>query len=422
MTKKLTSAEDVNTFATETATDLETIKAQVVERDETVKSLGEQLTAMAERLKTVQVQLKDAMSIEREDTEESRLYKLGKFIKALINKDAEEVARLGGIPTVDNDGHFAIKSGFEEQYKALSKAYYEKTAITSTPLRSDATTGSYLIPTDVMAEVVRVVSDASVMESRITRVPQRGLTMYVPNTTDSFAFPRLTNQVTAKTEKNPSFSRATLTMETYANWTPITEEMDEDSLVALGAFIRTWMAEGWGKRKDELVLSDATYGAIKATGVEEVIMGAGDTSFASVTPYYLDDMIAKLTTLEKRRGAAFFMSPSVWDYIANWVDDKGQYVIRRFSDAEPLSARGYPVVLTDGMPAITASAISTSFIGFGNPRFLYNGFKPSGFEFRVFDQTQDTMRYDLIFLRARIRESFVNAFPTAWVKLTTAAK
>lgn len=110
----------------------------------------------------------------------------------------------------------------------------------------------------------------------------------------------------------------------------------------------------------------------------------------------------------------------MWDYIANEVDDNGNYKLRRFSDKEPLQARGFPVVLTDGMPAIGSSSTSTDCIGFGNPAYILNGNRV-GLEFRIFDQTESSMKYSQIFLRARVRQAFVNAIPSAWAKLTTAA-
>jgi hypothetical protein len=44
-----------------------------------------------------------------------------------------------------------------------------------------------------------------------------------------------------------------------------------------------------------------------------------------------------------------------------------------------------------------------------------------GFEFKVFIETESSMKYDQIYLRGRVRQAFVNAIPSAWSKLTTAA-
>jgi HK97 family phage major capsid protein len=114
------------------------------------------------------------------------------------------------------------------------------------------------------------------------------------------------------------------------------------------------------------------------------------------------------------------MHPTVWDGLVNARDDQGHFLLRLPADNAPLSLNGYPVVLSDGMPALADTAISTDFVGFGNPAYILNGDK-TGLEFRIFDQTLGTMQYDQIYLRARFRQAFVNAIPSAWSKLTTAA-
>ena len=211
-----------------------------------------------------------------------------------------------------------------------------------------------------------------------------------------------------------------LTVITYALWIAITEEVDEDSLISLGALIRTLSSEAWALKFDQMCLSDSTYGAMATSGINQVTMGAGDSGFGNVTLKYLDDMIAALTTDAKRRGCKFFMSTTVWDTLVNAKDANGDYLIRRFAEDAPKMARGFPVVTTDGMPALSATAVSTDFIAFGNPAYIVNGTKV-GFEFRIFDQTYGTMQYDQFYLRARLRQAFVLWAPSAWVKLTTAA-
>ncbi|KKK98418.1 hypothetical protein LCGC14_2642960, partial [marine sediment metagenome] len=255
----------------------------------------------------------------------------------------------------------------------------------------------------------------------VTNRPVRGITTYLPTTTDAFAFVAVTDQETAKTEETLTFSRATLTAITYALWIAITEEVDEDSLISLGALIRTMTTEAWAAKFDSLCLENATYGVIGTSGVNELVMGAGNTGFGNITVTDLDGMIAKLTTRAKRRGARFFFHPTVWDEVVTLTDANGRYIVReRVSEAAPLMVRGYPVSITDGLPGLSDSAISTSFAVFGNPSYIVHGAR-TGFEFRIFDQMESTMKYDQIVLRARIRSAFVLWAATAWVKLTTAA-
>jgi HK97 family phage major capsid protein len=419
---ELKSAEDVNAFAKETSEKVAAIQATIAEKDKTIADLGDQLKATAEKMKDFQVLIRDRLAIERDNTEEARLHKLGAFTNAMFNKDGKELSRLRAIPTItDGDNSFGVRKGFEKQYE---RQWNTKAALSTDPMSSDDTDsgnfyGSYLVPTDVIADVMRIAADSSAMMPLVTHRPVRGLTTTIPTSTDALTFTAQTNQETAFTEDTWTWGRSTLTVVTYATWIAITEAMDEDSLIGLGSFIRSACGEAWGTAFDTIALSNATYGAMKTSGVNQVAMGTGDTSFANLSVDYMDQLVGKLITKSKRRGARFFMSPSVWDYPENELDADGNYKIRRFSESAPLAAKGYPVVLSDGMPDTSDDAVSTDFVAFGNPAYIIAGDRV-GFEFKIFDQTESSMKYGEIFLRARVRQAMVNTIPSAWSKLTTA--
>uniref|UniRef100_A0A6M3IGQ2 Putative capsid protein n=1 Tax=viral metagenome TaxID=1070528 RepID=A0A6M3IGQ2_9ZZZZ len=426
MKQEIKTAEDVAIFAKEAATEIETLKSDLAAKDERTSQLADEITTLTDKLKTVQAMIQDKFAIEREDTEEGRLYKLGSLVSSMVNKEGRSLSRLGAIPSsVTDDGSFGVRKGWEAKYEAQWRKTYRKSALSSDPLTSDGSDdssfyGAYLVPTDVIADVMRVAADASVMMPLVTHRPVRGITTYIPTSTDAFAFVAQTDQETAFTEETLTFARSTLTVVTYAMWIAITEQTDEDSLIAMGAFIRTMCGEAWGTAFDTLALSNATYGAMATSGVNQVIMGDGDTAFSNVSSEYLDSLVGELDTRDKRSGARYFMAPTVWDYIANERDAVGNYAIRRFSESAPLAARGYPVTLSDGMPDSGDSAISTDFVAFGNPKHIVAGDRV-GFEFKVYDGTESSMKYGQIYLRARVRQAMVNTVPSAWSKLTTAA-
>ena len=413
-------------------TELNTAQAAALEESKTT------VLRFEDKIKTLQAVIKDVQKIDSETSQEAHDYRLGKMASLLYadaaktlgsrEEAAKYMTRIGAIPTVGgtavkDSGPIAVAEGYESRLTNAIKSY-AKAAVSTDPLSSDDTDtgnfyGSYLVPVDTDANLMRIAADSSAMMGLVTSRPVRGITTYMPTTTDALAFTAVTNQETAKTEDNVTFAKTTLTVVTYALWVAITEEMDEDSLIALGALIRTMATEAWALKFDTLCLSDSTYGAMATSGINQVTMGAGDTTFGSITPTYLDNMIAALTTRAKRRGARFFMHPTVWDTVSNLKNANGDYIVRQnVADPGQPVLKGYPVVLSDGMPS--TSAVSTDFVAFGNPAYIVNGTKV-GFEFRIFDQTYATMQYDQFFLRARLRQAFALWAPSAWVKLTTAA-
>ena len=412
---------------------LEVMEAAKIAAAEQIETLKTENAQFVEKLKTLQTLVKAREAILQENTPEATAYKIGRMIQLLKRNhhsvkngqtgDGQAMMDMGCTPTVLAGAY--DKSDIKFHDDKFKERYFEmrdKSQITSTPFASDESTffGQYLVPVDTNAELLRIATDASAMMGQVTVMPIRGTTTYLPKTTDAFAFTLVTDERTAKTEETLTIGRTTLTCETYAFWIGVTEEMDEDSLIGLGNMIRTMGAEAWATKFDTQCLSDSTYGAMSTSGINNQAMGAGDTGFGSIDLPDLDNMISQLTTRALRNGAKFFMHPTVWDELVNITDAVGNYKIRRFSETAPLVVRGYPVVLTDGMPALADSAISTSFVAFGNPRYIVNGDRV-GFEFRIFDQTEATMQYDIITLRCRLRQAFALWAPHAWVKLTTAA-
>jgi len=396
-----------------------------------------------DRIKTLMVQAERFTPV-KEMSEEGKLYRLGGMVNHMFRAEmggpkekaeaAKFLGRIGAFPTQSMPGHdgkptWSVRDAYIPRLKAALRkqygGYVEKAALSSDPLTSDDSDdsdffGSYVVPVDTATELIRIAADVSAMMNRVTHMPVRGITTYVPYTTDSFAFTRLTDQETANTEDTLTLARSTLTTRDYAFWIAITEDMDEDSLIALGSLIRTMGGEAWGTQFDTLALSDTTYGAMATTGVNQVILGAGDTGFSSVEVDDLAGMPSQLNTQAKRAGAVFMAHATVWDTLENEKDADGRYVLRMPSEAAPLRIRGYEVVRTDGMPDSADSAISTDFLLFGNPRRIFAGDRV-GFEFKIFNQTESTMKFGQIYLRCRVRQAMATTLPTSFVKLTTAA-
>ena len=436
---KIKTLEELEEFSTEITAQNEAFKVtlEVMEAaqkvaDEQRETLKTENAQYVEKLKTLQTLVKAREAILQESTPEAAAYKIGKIVQMMKHNhhsvqrgnpgDGKAMLDLGATPTSLVGPYDKAPSEIVPEFMDHYNKQYNKSQITSTPFASDESTffGQYLVPVDTNAELLRIAAGASRMMGQVWVRPIRGTTTYLPKTTDAFVFTRVTDERTAKTEESLTVGRTTLTCETYAFWIGVTEEMDEDSLIGLGELIRKMGGEAWAKKYDQLCLSDTSYGAMSTSGILEQVMGAGDTNFGSIDLPDLDNMIKKLTSDVLRSGAMFFMHTTVWDELVNLTDSNGNYKIRRFSETAPLMVRGYPVVLTDGMPALAASAASTSFVAFGNPSYIVNGDRV-GFEFRIFDQTEATMQYDIITLRCRLRQAFALWAAHAWVKLTTAA-
>jgi len=392
-------------------------------QQEELKTTSEQLI---EKIKTLEIAFKAKGTWKEQDTPIAKSYGLGNFVNNMIRarkgqspSAAAELLKAGGQPVreVENPDEI-IKIPVDGKFVKSSPVY------TDNPLASDdAATyyGSYLVPVEYGAELGRIAADASAMMGLVTPMPMRGITRYLPRTTDALTFTKVTDQQPGKkTEDTLTFDRATLTANTYALYLAISEEMDEDSLIGIGELVKTMAGEAWGAKFDDLALDDSTYGALHDSGVNILTMDEGDTSYSDISINYLDNLIAELTTKTKRQGARFFFHTTVFDYVRQEKDAQGRYIFQDATNAAPATIRGYPFVISDGMPPASESTTSDEFVLFGNPRYIVAGNRV-GFEFKVFDQTMGAAMYDQIYLRVRVRQAMVTWMPTTLAILKTAA-
>ena len=399
------SKEDVQNFANKTEKELEDLKKA---NDEAKKAQDAKKVEDEKKFADTQKAIGDLTFLFKQnwretDTEARKKEYFGRFVQKLMHKDSKGLVEMGAIPAAD---------------------YMTKSALTGTPLRGDDSTlgGSYLIEPEYSREIIRIAAPESVMMPIVTRIPTTKRTIYMPNSTDAIAVTWVSNEVTAKTENTFTWGRTTISVNTCAAWTGITEEMQEDSIVELGGYYRGLFAEAFATEFDTQCLkaNAAPFdGVLYQSSVYDKILDPGKTSFSSIEADDLLDTIAELTTANKRRGARFFLHTTILDQVKKLKDAQGNYIWMEPAGQQPATIWGYPYSEPDVMPANSESAASTAFIAFGNPKYIYWADRIP-IEFRIFDNVQDTMQYDLIFLRGRVRWG-LEVWPYAFSKLVTAA-
>jgi len=334
---------------------------------------------------------------------------------ALMRGDEKAITRLGLTP-----GNLDVSErGGPWELAGLGK---EKAGL-GTPLRGDAVTGSYLVGTGYYSEVMRLAGQVSTMMSKVRKLDMEQRVLKIPELSTSATLTWPTDESTAKTETNPTFGLITLTAKTCAAWLAITEEFEEDALVNLGSLWTQLFAEAWGLEFDKQVLTanGAPFtGILHDTGVNEVIMGTGKTSFSDVTFDDLLNLQDALTTEGAHIGAYYIMHRTVFNAIRRLKDDTGQPIYQRGDANVPSTIMGTPYILSDVMPKITDSEASKSFIIYGNPKHWLFGDRKA-VEVRRFGDTAQALEFDRVFWRFRVRAAFQPAVASAFSRLKTAA-
>lgn len=393
--------------------------AAIKARVEGSEKLHEEMEALRKEAKDTREKLAEVMSknwVEKystQNTKEETLWKFGNYIKALATKDKGLLEKFGG------NGKY-LNPNAEKQYGAGE--WTMQKADLGTPLYSDTTTGSYLVPVEYAAEVMYVAKQASQLMGQVREIPMNAVTKYVPTQNAAASVAWNIAQSSAKSEVNPTFSRATLTSYTGAMWTGIVDELDEDSLVSLAAYYRDIFGEAFGYEFDYQAIrgSGSPFTGMLSGAGSSYVMGDGSPSFEDVTFDDLYSTIAKLTTVNKRMNAKWILHCTVFDVLRKVKDANGQYIYQQPSGTQPGTLCGYPYIISDGAVPLSSDAVSTAFIVFADPKqFLWGN--RTGLEFKVFDQTAYALEWDQIFFRARVRWGMTVGLSGSFVAVKTSA-
>lgn len=415
---ELKSDEALNQWVNEMAVTVNKINEEAVSKGDVdlVKKENADLKALLEVNKVEMANIKDLMKNRfHEKSADEKTYDTGRFIYAVRHNNSKLINEMGGANQLNPNSEDDWRSGTEWNINAATDL--------GTPLRGDATTGSYLVPEIIAAEILRIPEDPSALMGQVRTMPMNVRKISFPRKLTGAEFTWVTNEITAKTETNPTFDNVDLECETAAAWIAFTDEMREDSLVDLGSYFTDLYREAWVTAFDTQCLNSDSApftGVLQNTGCNVLSMGAGMSAFENVKINDLLNLVAKLTTQAKRNGSKFIMHTTILDIFKKLKNDDGDYIWQAPAGTTPGTIAGYGYILSDAMPDATQSAASTAFVAFGNPKNIIHGNRV-GMEFKLFDQTSDGMVYDRLFIRARLRQAFVTGTPDGFAVLKTSS-
>ena len=433
----ITEIEKLQSWVDNTETVVADLKAKQEASEAEIKAKDEKIVALEKEV----ADIGDLVVINKDrwkttDPERSLDYDFGKWLGAVQCRDFKTLSSFGTNVLVTNrfspDSDKVMPINEAGQYlKNLSGVGMKPNpdeggfkADLGTPLTGDAsgTDAQYLVPqTMYETTILRTAAALSEIIPKFTRKQMTGrLHRYpVQGTTTSFTF--VTNEVTDKTEQNPTWTNVDLTAETYAMWIGVTDELMEDTFADIGGALRQQAVEAFVVTVETQLLAGSgspVTGLLANTSTNAYAMDT--TSIDNVDWDDLQALSAKLTTKGQRQGAVYMMHPTVWDVLANAKDANGQFYFNNLNSAVPKSARGYPVLTSDNMPDTDDDAAETAFIAFGNPAYTIFGIR-MGLEFKYFDSTFYAVQDDENFFRIRTRLAGNIGLPGNYSILSTKA-
>jgi HK97 family phage major capsid protein len=202
--------------------------------------------------------------------------------------------------------------------------------------------------------------------------------------------------------------------------------MLEDSSIGVANLLATLTAEVIAQEEDRVGLigdsggTDPFDGIVNVTGINQVTMNPGNTSYDKVVAEDLLNMITATPTAALS-GARFIMHRSVFDAIRKLKTTDGSYIFARpgLEAGTAGTIWGYPFSLSDTMPdTSTATQAGTDFVIFGNMQNLY---MPIRRRMTSAVSTHIGFKEDQVWYRWTQRIGFSVPLPTTFTKLTTSA-
>lgn len=330
------------------------------------------------------------------------------------------------------------KSGGDDKTRTFLKALFNNDhAVLKDLTGSDSASGGYLIPQELLSEVLRI----PLVNYGLARREMRYLPFTGPG--NSRSIPALgssvsvawTDEGAAKRSTAPTFNIVTQTLKKLAAIVPMTEEILEDSTIDLNALVAQLFAEAVAKEEDIQFFTGtgSPWTGILNNGSVNVT-NTLTTNPADITP---DDLLRMIDAMPSGAlpGSKFYMHRSVFSRVRGFRANfgggagTGAYLVSPPLGSEPASIWGYPIVLAESFPTSTGSANNKALVLFGNLNTAAIFGDKQSLRVKLLDQATvanssnngflNLAQQDMVAIRIVERVGYVLALPKALVILKT---
>jgi len=298
-----------------------------------------------------------------------------------------------------------------------------KTTISTGQSSTDAD-GGYTIPEEFRNVLIRLIDTYGAVRSEMTTFPMPTDTVKLPEMTSGLTV-RWPGEATTIVESKAAFTLQTLSVKKMAVLAGASSELLEDSNLDIANLLATLAAEAISKEEDRVGLvgdvsglGDPYNGVLYVAGTTSLTLGAGNTTFDSVSADDLLDLI-RAAPYQAQDGGKYWMHRSILDVFRKLKTTSGEYIYNQPANGAPGTLWGYPVRLHELMPSITtASQAGVPFAFFGNMKKAYMTDRR---RLTAAVSAHHAFAEDYLFYRWTERIGFHFPLPTLFAKLVTAA-
>ncbi len=319
---------------------------------------------------------------------------LDTFRKQQLGLKQRHVARHGEELSPDAAaflGGIALAAGIKQERfsgKSLDMAEVEVKNLLGVHHKAALTASDIPLPTQYSGDVVELVYQYGAGRRLATVFPMGALTVKLPKLTTDTTF-GLIAQSGSVTEKSPQIGFVTFTAEKFGGLIRLPQEIDEDSIVAMGQFLGRYTARNIARVEDVQVFT--------STGADSGINGAGAGLIAAATTdsctYSLSGSttggktaISQATLADFRvlraqvplvlNQAKYYLHPTFEQLLVSFNTSATVQPYQRKTATSPATLDGYPIEWVNVMPVYTTTAtVSTGYVLFGDATYQYLGLR-----------------------------------------------
>ena len=334
-------------------------------------------------------------------------------VKQIIHE--MQIGQVNKVPEMSKD----TKKDMNKFFRAL----FEKDFVSAKALSEGTdSAGGYLVPEEFSAKIIDLVTEKyGVVRPKATIQQMSSDTLNFPTITSK---PKLSwvNEGSTIPSDQPQYGQIVLVAKKASLIIPVTNELLSDSKVDLSSMIADIFAWAQGYSEDEQSLAGTGspfVGVFGNANVNTVTMDSTKTNFTDVTADNLLDLVYAVPAMYAGN-SVFILNREVLAVIRKLKDNNGQYIF----DPRDKTLFGYPVLESDVMPGLAASAADTPFVIFGDLSEILLGDRLQ-MSIALADQatvgSNNLFEQDMTAFRVVIREAIAVRQPKAFAVLKTAA-
>lgn len=239
-------------------------------------------------------------------------------------------------------------------------------------------TGGALVPTLIEREIARLILDNSVVRKLATVINMSSKIHMIPNEASGVTA-YISPEGAIITAGEGSFGQSALVAHRYNGLATASNELFQDSVVALADYLFNAMAEKIGRLEDGQALQGD---GVNVTGLSIAVgvtsfTSSGTVSSGGIVPVYDDLVRLAFAALESatRIGSAYVMHPGAYRQIVAMVNAQGSPIFPSagVSNAVPNMILGFPVGVSSVIATTDVLYTSSTAAYYGNFRKLIFG-------------------------------------------------